>query len=167
MTSLRPRTFRAAALAAGLAVAGSVLAGCSATNPITTENQYSASDGVRATLGDVRASNLLVLTAAEGATGAMYGGLINDGAEDRTVTVAAGDETTTVRLAPGQTALLGVDNPPVGDAADVRFSSVDVPPGGLLAVTLSTPEDGSVEIQVPVLDGTLPEYATAVPTASS
>jgi hypothetical protein len=47
----------------------------------------------------------------------------------------------------------------------VTFPAIDVPPGGLVPVTLSTPEDGSIDVQVPVLDGTLPEYASDVPTA--
>ena len=34
-----------------------------------------------------------------------------------------------------------------------------------MPVTISTPEDGSIDVQVPVLDGTLPEYASQVPTA--
>ncbi|NUU18876.1 hypothetical protein HP550_16610 [Cellulomonas humilata] len=167
MTSPRPRTLRATALAAGLAVAGLVLAGCSATNPMTTEDQYSASDGVRVTLGDVRASNLLVLSAAEGDVGSLQGGLVNESSEDRTVTLAVGDEQTTVELGPKETVLLGAGRAQEEGFAEVTFPAIEVPPGGLLPITVSTPEAGSVDVQVPVLDGTLPEYASAVPTASS
>ncbi|MEZ0446768.1 hypothetical protein [Cellulomonas sp. ICMP 17802] len=164
MTSPRPRTLRAAALAAGGVVVGLVLAGCSATNPITTEDPYGASDGIRMTLGDVRGSNLLVVSAAKGEPGNLLGGLINDGTEDRTVTVAAGDDSTTVDLGPKETVLLGGGDAPEDGQADVTFSSVDVPPGAVLKVTISTPEDGSITVDVPVLDGSLPEYATSVPT---
>jgi hypothetical protein len=167
VTSPRPRTLRVAALTAGIAVAGLVLAGCSATNQITTEDEYSASDGVRLVLGDVRGSNLIVLVAAEGDPGTLQGGLINDGVEDRSVTVSIGDEETTVELGPKETVLLGVGRESEDGFAEVTFPAVDVPPGGLVPVTVSTPEDGSIDVQVPVLDGTLPEYASAVPSASS
>lgn len=167
MTSPRPRTLRVAALTTGLAVAGLVLAGCSATNPMTTEDQYSASDGVRVTLGDVRASNLLVLSAAEGDVGSMQGGLVNQSSEDRTVTLAVGDEETTVELGPKETVLLGTGRGSEDGFAEVTFPAVDVPPGGLVEVTVSTPEAGSIVVEVPVLDGTLPEYASAVPTTDS
>ena len=165
MTSPRPRTLRAAALVVGVAVAGLTLAGCSATNPITTQNEYSSSDGVRFTLGDVRGSNLHVLVAAEGDPGTLQGGLINDSREDRSVTLAIGDEETVVELGPKETVLLGVSDAEEEGYAEVTFAAIETPPGGLVAVTISTPEDGSIDVQVPVLDGTLPEYASQVPTA--
>lgn len=167
MTSPRPRTLRAAALAAGAAAVGLVLAGCSATNPITTEDPYGASDGVRMTLGDVRGSNLLVVSEAEGEPGNLLGGLINDGTENRVVTVSAGDTSETVELGPKETVLLGGGDAPEDGQASIIFESVDVPPGAVLVVTFSTPEDGSVTANLPVLDGSLPEYATSVPTPSS
>jgi len=165
VTSPRPRTLRAAALVVGVAVAGLTLAGCSATNPITTQDEYSSSDGVRFTLGDVRGSNLHVLTAAEGDPGTLQGGLINDGSEDRSVTLAIGDEETVVELGPKETVLLGVSDSEDDGVAEVTFAAIETPPGGLVGVTISTPEDGSIDVQVPVLDGTLPEYASQVPTA--
>ncbi len=121
MTSPRPRPFRVAALGVGLAVVGLALAGCSATNPITTEDQYSASDGVRFVLGDVRASNLLVLSAAEGDAGAVQGGLVNESSEDRSVTLAIGDEKTTVELGPKQTVLIGTGRGSEDGFAEVTF----------------------------------------------
>jgi hypothetical protein len=165
VTSPRPRTLRAAALVVGVAVAGLALAGCSATYPNTTQNAYSSSDGVRFTLGDVRGSNLHVLVAAEGDPGTLQGGLINDSAEDRSVTLAIGDEETVVELGPKETVLLGVSDAEFEGYTEVTFAAVDAPPGGLVPVTISTPEDGSIVQQVPVLDGTLPEYASQVPTA--
>jgi len=166
VTSPRPRTLRAAALVVGVAVAGLALAGCSATNPITTQNAYSSSDGVRFTLGDVRGSNLHVLVAAQGDPGTLQGGLINDGSEDRSVTLAIDDdEKTTVELGPKETVLLGVSDAEEEGYTEVTFAAVDAPPGGLVPITISTPEDGSIVVQVPVLDGTLPEYASQVPTA--
>ncbi|WP_456786753.1 hypothetical protein [Cellulomonas sp. P5_C5] len=165
MTSPRPRTLRVAALVVGVAVAGLTIAGCSATNQITTQNLYSASDGVRFVLGDVRGSNLHVLVEAEGDPGTLQGGLINDSNEDRSVTLAIGDDESVVQLGPKETVLLGVSDAELEGFTEVTFPSIDAPPGGLVPITISTPEDGSIVEQVPVLDGTLPEYASQVPTA--
>ena len=167
MTSPRPRTQRAATFCAGLAVAALALAGCSATNPMTTQDEYSASDGVFAQIGDVRGLNLLILAGAEGEPGSLQGGLANDSTGDRLVTLAVGDEETTVSVGPKETVLLGLGRGEDEGYAEVQFPSVEVPPGATQEMTISTPEDGSIVVAVPVLDGTLPEYATAIPSATS
>lgn len=142
-----------------VALAGAALAGCSATNPITTAKAYSPSDGVRAAVGDVTAENLLVLTSAQGATAALQGALTNRGTT--AVTVSLSSETGsigTVTLGADATVLLGGAN---GTA--LTFTSANAP-GALDALTLATGPGGSISVAVPVLDGTLAEYATLVPT---
>jgi len=162
VTSPRPRS-RRLLIAAGLCVAGVALAGCSATNPITTDKPYSASDGARATLGDVRASNLIVLASAKGAPGLLTGALTNDGTDKHTVTITFGDESSTVNLEARQTVLL--DGTTGTGHADVRIKAVAVPPGAVAPSTLATEAAGSQDVPVPVLDGSQPEYASLVPTA--
>jgi hypothetical protein len=164
VTSPRPRTLRAAAFGAGLAVVGLALAGCSATNPMTTQDAYSASDGVVAVLGDVRGLNLLVLSEAEGDPGSLQGGLVNDGTSDRLVTLAVGDQATTVSVGPKETVLLGLGRGTDEGHAEVLFPAMEVPPGAMQPITISTPEAGSTVVEVPVLNGILPEYATDIPT---
>jgi len=161
VTSPRPRS-RRLLIAAGLCVAGVVLAGCSATNPITTEHEYSASDGVRATVGDVRASNLIVLSSAKGSEGLLIGGLTNDGVDPRTVTLTFGDQQATVQVDGKATVLL--DGTTADGHADVRVTSVSVPPGAVLPTTVATDVAGSHDVSIPVLDGSQPDYATLVPT---
>ncbi|MDM7830466.1 hypothetical protein [Cellulomonas edaphi] len=160
MTSLRPRS--RLLLAAGLCIAGVALSGCSATNEITTEKPYSASNGVRVALGDVRASDLLVVASGEGAEGLLLGGLTNDGDDPRTVTLTFGDQTATVPVEGHATVLL---DGTTGDGhADVRVTAVSVPPGALLPSTIATDAAGSQDVGIPVLDGSQPEYASLVPT---
>ena len=161
MTSPRPRS-RRLLIVAGLSVAGVVLAGCSATNPITTEDEYSASDGVRATVGDVRASNLIVLSSAKGAEGLLIGGLTNDGVDARTVTFTFGDQQATVQVDGKSTVLL--DGTTADGHADVLITSVSVPPGAVLPTKVATDAAGSQDVPIPVLDGSQPDYATLVPT---
>ena len=162
MTSLRPRS-RRLLLAASLCVAGVALAGCSATNPMTTENEYSAADGTRATLGDVRASNLVVVSSAKGAPGLVTGALTNDGDDKRTVTLTFGEDTSTVNVEPKQTVLL--DGTTGTGHANIVLTAVAVAPGGVAPATIATDAAGSQDISVPVLDGSQPEYASLVPTA--
>ncbi|GCE75740.1 hypothetical protein [Cellulomonas biazotea] len=165
MTSPRLRTPRLLVLA-GVVAAGLVLAGCSATNPITTEDEYAASDGVLVTLGDVRGSNLLVLTAGEGEPAVLHGALTNDGAEEETVTLTLdGAEPTVVPVPAGATVLL--DGSDEDGHADVSVAAISVPAGALAPLTVATGRSGSVNLDVPVLDGTLPEYAGSIPTASA
>jgi len=164
VTSLRPRTRRLLALTGGAAVVGVVLAGCSATNPMTTEDQYSASDGVRFVLGDVRGSNLLVLSEGKGEVGRLEGALVNDGDEDQVVTLTFGDaDPTTLPLGPRETLLL--DGSEEDGHANVAITAVEVEPGAVAPLTVKTGTGGSITLDVPVLDGSLPEYASAVPTA--
>ncbi len=141
------RIVAAAALAAALT-------GCSATNPIQTQVVYSASDGARVVLGDtIEAKNLIVLTNAQGEPGALIGAVTNRGGEDTVVTIdVVGAGRHEVPLTAGQSfRFVGEDT--------LRFDVVDARPGTTMAVTVSSGSEGATSATVPVLDGTLPEYA--------
>ena len=142
------------------AVAALALTGCSATNPITTSEAYNVVDGVQAEIGSsVAARSLLVFTREEGGPGTMTGALTNQGREDVEVTLApAGGDEVSVDVPARGTVLLGPD----GDE-EIELDSVEAAPGAHLTVTISTPEGGSTDVQVPVFDDTLPEYAEVVP----
>ncbi|WP_066585557.1 copper chaperone PCu(A)C [Cellulomonas timonensis] len=158
VTSVRRRF----ALAGAVALVSAGLAGCSATNEITTQLDYAASDGVRATLGDVTAENLLVITAGKGEEGALQGAFTNRGNTDVDVTLTTADdvELASVPVAAGSTVLLG------GTRGELVTFTTPVAPGATLPVTLSTGSAGTEAISVPVLDGTLSEYTALVPTAT-
>lgn len=158
VTSVRRRF----ALAGAVALVSAGLAGCSATNEITTQLDYAASDGVRATLGDVTAENLLIITAGKGEEGALQGAFTNRGSADVDITLTTGDdvELASVPVAAGTTVLLG------GTRGEVVTFTTPVAPGATLPVTLSTGSAGAEAISVPVLDGTLSEYTALVPTAT-
>lgn len=151
-TSARPVVVGAVAL-----VAAAVLSGCSATNPITTEMAYAASDGVRATLGDLTAENLLLVAAAADSPGALQGALTNRGEDSLTVELELDGSSERFRVASGETVLLGGEN---GEEV-----VLDTPgaPGSTVEMVLSTAAAGEITVPVPVLDGTLPEYADLVP----
>jgi len=141
-------------IAAAVVLAAAALTGCSATNPIQTRVVYAASDGARIVLGDsIEAKNLLVLTAAQGEAGALIGAVTNRGSQDTVVTIdVVGAGRHEVPLAAGESFRF------VGEDV-VRFDAVDASPGSTTAITVSSPSSGAVSATVPVLDGTLPEYA--------
>lgn len=143
------------------------LAGCS---PITTQDPYAASDGVRVTLGDqVQAENLMVVTSAEGEPGVLLGGITNRGTDATDVTVTVAGDSMDLPLEGGQTVLLGAaatGASPDSSLLVEEFTIAAVPaaPGAMTDVSLSTPQTGSVVVRVPVLDGTLESYRDAIPT---
>jgi hypothetical protein len=151
-TSARPVVVGAVAL-----VAAAVLSGCSATNPITTEMAYAASDGVRATLGDLTAENLLLVAAAADTPGALQGALTNRGDDDLEVELELDGDVALVPVAAGETVLLG------GEDGEEVVLDTPGEPGSTVEMTLTTDAAGSQTVPVPVLDGTLPEYADLVP----
>lgn len=135
-----------------------VLAGCSATNPIQTDHPYAPADGVRVQVGDVRAENLLVVSTAAGAPGALSGALVNDGSAPADVTISVGSWSTRIAVPADSSVLLGTGS---STGEKVPVPSVTAAPGALLDVLLATPTAGTVHVQVPVLDGAEPQY-TAV-----
>lgn len=148
---------RRAALAPAVALA-LLLTGCSATNPITTQADYAASDGIRAELGDLRLGNLLVLTSAEGEPGTLIGSVSNDGDQDAAVDITVGESTTGLDVGARSSVVLGTE-----DGEQVEIDSVPAPPGALVDVTVTSDVGGTMTVRVPVLDGTLPEYTDLIP----
>nr|WP_195969254.1 hypothetical protein [Cellulomonas hominis] len=153
----RSRTIaRPVVVGAALALAAA-LSGCSVTNDITTARPYSASDGVGLTLGDLSAENLLLVAGAADAPGALQGGLTNIGEDTLRVTIELGDSREMLRVESGQTLLLGG---PEGEEVVLDDPGA---PGSTVEVTFRTDAAGEGTVPVPVLDGTLPEYADLVP----
>jgi hypothetical protein len=156
--STPPLSRRIMPAAAALA-ASALLAGCSATNPITTSFDYDPSDGVSERLGDVRVGNLMVLTSEEGAAGTVLGFVTNSGSQDASVTLAVGgEESASIDVPAGGTVRLGPD---CDETIDV--DAVPARPGSKVEVDVTSDVGGSSSVLVPVLDGTLPEYADLVP----
>jgi hypothetical protein len=156
----RSRTSARPVVVGAVLALAAALSGCSVTNQITTEVAYSASDGVRATLGDLTAENLLIVAEAADAPGALQGALTNRGDDPLTVQLSLAGSTERVRVEPGATVLLGgADHE---DAEQVVFDAAGAP-GSTVELTLSTTAAGEETVPVPVLDGTLPEYADLVP----
>jgi hypothetical protein len=158
------RGARTIALAAVSATGALLLAACS---PSTTTLNYDPSDGVGVSvLGeddtDLRGINLMVVSAAEGEAGNVLGALANETTEDASFTLETpGASPVTVDVPAGGTVYLGTET---GEA--VQLDAVGAAPGDYVDAMLTVGGD-SKEFQLPVFDGTLPEYAEHLPSGAA
>lgn len=158
------RGARTIALAAVSASGALLLAGCS---PSTTDLNYDPSDGAGVSvLGEenraLRGINLMVVSTAEGEAGNVLGALTNKTADDASFTLEApGAAPVTLDVPAGDTVYLGTET-----GETVQLDAVGGAPGEYLDAQLTVGSD-SMEFQLPVLDGTLPEYAEYLPAAEA
>ncbi len=152
--------------AAAIGVGLLSVTGCGFVNAQQTTHQYSASDGIKADLGPLQLRNILIIASGENEPGRVIGAVFNQSSSDATLTLsgANGAQTEIPVKANSETYL--------NDTADAAIlSTAGVIPGGLTPITIRSGSD-SATINVPVVDGTLPEYAkylpsTPTPTATS
>lgn len=147
-----------AALVVGVVGLGMVLSACS---PVTTNKPYAASDGVRATLGDFTFENLSIVTLGKDEPGQLLGAATNTSGVAGGVTLKSedGQVNIPVPLKANTTVNFFQDGKELG-----LISSVPAAPGQTLKVTVTDLDGESKTVSVPVLDGSWPEYADAVPT---
>ena len=146
------------AAGAAVALAAVALAGCSYVNPITTKENYAASDGTQVQIGQVEALNLIVVSPGVGEPGTLIGTLHSSANEDIDVQVTFDGQTaTTVTVPAGEDAMM---SPMEGDT-EVAGTAL-VQPGLLTEATFVSEVDGAFTVDVPVMDGTLPEYADVI-----
>lgn len=163
---MKSRAVVSIALAAALGVS---LSACNYFAPQRTTAQYSASDGVHATAGELELRNLMVIAPAaeqgEGATSAvLVGAVSNPSREATTLTASYEGGTAEIAIPAGET-LVSLS---FGEGETVTLTGGEFVPGQELDVTFTPSGKGSsVEVAVPILDGTLAEYSTLVPTAGA
>ncbi|GAB2471024.1 hypothetical protein GCM10027063_09330 [Promicromonospora xylanilytica] len=156
------RGARTIALAAVSATGALLLAGCA---PSTTTLNYDPSDGVGVTVAGadaLRGINLMVVGTAEGEPGNLLGALTNGTQDDASFTLETPDGSpVTVEVPAGDTVYLGTET-----GESVQIDTVSAPPGSYVDATLAA-AGGSTEFKLPILDGTLPEYADSLPSAAA
>jgi hypothetical protein len=159
------RTLARVARSAAVGLLALGLTACTGTYQVTTNPPYSVTDGLNTTIGPVTAVNLLVVSAAKGDPGALTGAFTNSSDRAVTLSLALADQSggASVEIGAGQTVYVGAGT---DRGVTATFDAVPAAPGQVVGLTLSSPATGSSTVQVPVLDGTLPEYATLVPTPS-
>ncbi len=144
-----------------------MLSGCTFTNPQTTQASYAPGDGedVKELGSGIVVSALMVVTADEGEPGRLVARVANDTPEEVRLSFT-GEGLDEVVSAPPQDTLV-VGEPEDQEAVDIIIDSVDAAPGFLLPMTLAVEGGNSVEVQVPVLDGTLEQYQAYLPSEES
>jgi hypothetical protein len=163
-TVARARRFsRGAAVTATALAVVTLVAGCNFISPQRTTKIYDASDGTSITVGDVKVRNAIALTDG-GSEASLVMSVINDSDDAVEVSfqyeTSAGDETQTVEV----DARSQVDRGTSTDDDQFVMSDLDVTPGQLLPVFIQYGTETGKTLQVPVLTGDLPEYATLLPT---
>ena len=149
----------AAAGVIALAVLG--VSSCSAVNEQATVREYSPSDGIVENVGEVELRNLLVVSNGDGEAGRVLGTVVNASPDDVEFSLAMGGTTLEWTIESGDKVIFE-DAP----ADQTTVPNVDVLPGTGLRADAS---DGAetVELNVPVVDGTLEDYREYLPTPSA
>ncbi|MGP6172284.1 DNA modification methylase [Microbacterium sp. A196] len=157
---MKSRLVASAALSA-LVLLGTT--GCTFLTPQATSiDPYNVSDGVNVpdSEGPLDIRNAMVIATEDGSTGNLIAAIVNttDKAEVLTVEIE-GLEPLTVRVGAGDTVSLGATTDPL------RIDDLDTMPGATIPMYFQSGDATGSVTEVPVLDGTLPEYADLVPEA--
>ncbi|MCD2444251.1 DNA modification methylase [Agromyces sp. SYSU K20354] len=151
-----------AALALGIALGAS---GCAMLTYQATTEPYDASDGVAADVGDLDLRNILVVS-DDGDEGNLVLTVVNNGEDDveLDVQLVSSGDTQTIEVAAGSTVGLGAADVEGIDVLDpILLEGIDTQPGGLVDIYFQYGSAEGIEIGVPVLDSSLPEYSDLAP----
>jgi len=135
--------------------------GCTFSAEIATQKDYDPSDGVGADIGDLAIRNILLI-GDDGDTLNLVMTVVSESDNSQRLNVQweDGAERVTESVfvdADGLTAIGGPEQP------QVLVTGADGELGGLVPVYFSYGTEPGVEVLVPVLDGSLPEYTLFVP----
>lgn len=159
---LRSRRALTATVLALLTALGT--SGCNFTSPVASLEMYAPSDGAQAELGNVKARNLIYFVDNKGNYG-FFGAFVNSAANPETFNL--GFKTRSGERVFQQYNLAGLDVVNLGYQNQPSLKvDLDANAGDIVDVLLQS-DSGSVSINVPVLDGTLPEYRELVESLST
>lgn len=140
--------------------------GCSLESNVASLTPYAPSDGVQVNLDDIKLRNFIFLVSPE--HGALIGSVVNSGKYDQTVLIqyrdAETDETKTISVAveAGAKVDFGFNEQPALEISPEKENGDSAVAGGLVQVYASLTGGEAQTLEVPVLDGTLPEYADVI-----
>ena len=149
---------RSAAAALTLGVVLLTGTGCSFDNPAETAKITPATNGINTQVGPIKMADMLILSYAADQPGRIIGTVFNTSLKDATVTIsgASGSKVSIPVKANSETSLA---QPPA-----MMLDPAAGSPGALVTVRVSEDSTGaSADVQLPVLDSTLPEYQSYMP----
>lgn len=134
--------------------------GCGYINPQQTSEQYAASDGTHTHLGALQLRNFIIIADGEDKPGRVIGAVYNTSSKDVVLTIK-GAEGSQAQVPVKQKSHTLLND----STAPAILSTAGAKPGSMAEVTIS--EDGTTQdatFKVPVLDGTIVDYKTYLPT---
>ncbi|WP_022886080.1 hypothetical protein [Glaciibacter superstes] len=157
---MRTRIAAIVVVAAGIVLGTS---GCNLLAPQATSLHYDASDGVNGSVGDVDVRNAVLVSNDDGDANLIVT-FVNTGDSAHNLNVqytAEGEKIDqSFNVKANSSITLGTD-----DAPSVIVEAEAAVAGSLFPVYFQYGNETGLELLVPVLDGTLAEYSTLVPTA--
>ena len=156
--------------AGSLILAGALVigaSGCSLISDQATLNHYDPSDGVSATVGTLGVRNVIALSNSDGSTYSLLITMVNAAPTIATVTLQyqSGGVTTTTMKSVRSNSTASFGN--VVGQPQILIKDGGVPKGGLFPVYLQSGDAAGVQLMVPVLDGSSPQYAAFAPPEST
>lgn len=122
-------------------------------SPAQTDVSYDGGTGTNATVGALKLSNVSIVAASKGATGAMQGMVTNNSDAAVMFTVVVGASTSRVTV-PADTALR-LDGKPSGNStrtiAPVRVAATPSAPGTKVTATFNLQDVGQSPVLIPIL----------------
>lgn len=156
---MRARVAASAGLTALVAIA---LAGCNFFTPQSTLVPYDPADGVSGSVGDIRVLNAVIVS-DDGLSGNLVFSALNTSSDDVDLTVqyeSNGEKVTlNLEVDANATGEFGF-----GEQGQLFLDGIDTQPGGLLPVYFQYGDAQGRQLSVPVLDGSLEQYAPFLPT---
>lgn len=145
----------------GAVLAGGLALGTAACAPSQTDIHYAPSDGIRIALDSgIETQNFMLISNGNGAPAVVGGALKNYSNEDSAVRIAATDGSFEMifEIAAGELINFTENNEPTQ-----IIESLNAMPGSNVVATFEDMAGNIAELNIPVLDGTLEEYAPLVP----
>ncbi len=151
----------ASALLAGAVL--SILAGCGLVTPVATQYPYAPSDGVQGEIGELKIINALAITEVGNPNANLIFTASFRGEDLTTLNVQYQlGARTTLTFDLGANSITNVG---FGEGGALTLAGVDVAPGELIPVYFQYGDEEGVQLNVPVLDGSLEHYADLIPPA--
>jgi len=133
--------------------------GCGFIAPQATTEHYDASDGTSATVGSVKVLNAILLS-EDGETGNLIASVANTGNDRVTVTLQYEGDGQKVDK---KVSVAGNTVKSIGTDEQFLLTGIGAELGSLFPVFVQYDDETGKQMLVPVLDGTLPEYAEYLP----
>jgi hypothetical protein len=140
----------------GIAVLG-LLTGCDLFAPQDTKYIQETAAGVNGDIGAIFIGNAVLLTSDPSGPTALVATLVNQGESNEDVRISTHSGTETVTVKPAESVQVGTP-----DGQSVTFQGLGAQPGALAYVTFETSTETET-LNVPVLDGSLPQYRNLAP----